>query len=456
MRVTFCGGAQVVTGSCFLVETKGVQFLVDCGQFQGDVKLEDENFRFPFDPSKIDFVILTHGHLDHCGRLPILVNRGFRGKIFATEGTIDIARLILMDAAQVQEETIGTVNRKRKREGLPPVKPLFLLDDVFEVFPLFEAVRHNSWIGYKGIKFRFRDAGHILCSSFVEMEIEGKRVIFSGDLGNKGKPIVPDPQEPPPTDLIFIETTYGDRKHKSLEDSVKEFKGAINDTFKRGGVVLIPSFALERAQDILYFIKRFIENGEIPQCSVFLDSPLAISITKVFQRHTECFDDEALNLLSKGDLFGFPGLKFTRTVEESMKINNIKSKAIIIAGNGMCTGGRILHHLRHHLWDRNSSIVFIGYQAEGTTGREIVDGKKKIKIFNELIKVNTRVYTINGFSSHADQPQLLDWLSNGIKEGTEVVLIHGEKRAMDIFSEKVKQKFGISPRIPSLYETLSF
>ena len=456
MKVTFCGAAQVVTGSCFLIETGNVRFLVDCGQFQGDVKLEDENFRFHFDPSAIDFVLLTHGHLDHCGRLPLLVNRGFRGKIFATDGTIDIARLILMDAAQVQEETIATVNRKRMREGLPPVKPLFFLDDVFEVFPIFKSVEQNRWIEHKGIRFRFRDAGHILCSSFVEMEIEGRKVVFSGDLGNKGKPIVPDPQEPTPADVVFLETTYGDRKHKSLRDSVEELKKAINDTFEKGGAVLIPSFALERAQDILYFVRQFIENEEIPRCDVFLDSPLAISITKVFKRHRECFDDETLNLLNKGDLFSFPGFKFTRTVEESMKINSVKSKAIIIAGNGMCTGGRILHHLRHHLWDKSSSIVFIGYQAEGTTGREIVEGKRKVKIFNELIKVNAKTYTINGFSSHGDQPQLLDWLSSGVKNRTKVVLIHGEKKAMGVFSKKVKGKFGIDAEMPFLYESITF
>ncbi|WP_456395897.1 MBL fold metallo-hydrolase RNA specificity domain-containing protein [Desulfurobacterium sp.] len=456
MRITFCGAAQVVTGSCHLVDTEKTKFLLDCGQFQGSVELESLNYTFPFNPSDVDFVILSHGHLDHCGRLPLLVRKGFKGKIYATSGTIDIARLILMDAAQVQEESLETVNRKRLREGLPPVEPLFVLDDVFDVFDLFEPIPYSEWFETGNVKFRFKDAGHILCSSFMEIEIEGKRVIYSGDLGNKGKPFVPDPSYPERADILIVESTYGNRIHKSIEESVAEFKKAIVDTFKRGGVVLIPSFALERAQDILYFLKLFVEKSEIPRCKVFLDSPLAISITRTFKRHRECFDKDTLELLKKGDPLNFPGLTFTRTVEESMKINDVKSNAIIIAGNGMCTAGRIVHHLRHHLWDRNSSIVFIGYQAEGTTGREIVEGKKKIKIFNEYIKVNAKVYTINGFSSHADKPQLIDWLKRGIKKDTRIVLVHGEKEVMKDYSRAILKSTGIEPIIPKLRETIIF
>ncbi|OMH41327.1 MBL fold metallo-hydrolase RNA specificity domain-containing protein [Desulfurobacterium indicum] len=456
MKIMFCGAAQVVTGSCHLIETGNSKFLLDCGQFQGAMELEDLNYTFPFRPSDIDFVILSHGHLDHCGRLPLLVKEGFSGKIYATPGTIDIARLILMDAAQVQEESIETVNRKREREGLPPVAPLFILDDVFDVFDLFEPIPYGEWVGIKDLKFRFSDAGHILCSSFIEMEIEGKRVVYSGDLGNKGKPFVRDPFYPEKADVLIVESTYGNRVHKSVVESVRELKEAILDTFKRGGVVLIPTFALERAQDILYFLKQFIEKREIPKCKVFLDSPLAISITRTFKRHKECFDKDTLEMFKKGDPLNFPGLTFTRTVEESMRINQVKSHAIIIAGNGMCTAGRIVHHLRHHLWDRNSSIVFIGYQAEGTTGREIIEGKKKVKIFNEYIKVNAKVYTINGFSSHADKPQLIDWIKRGTKKDTRIVLVHGEKDVMKDYGEAILKDIGIKPIIPELYETLTF
>ncbi|WP_457567810.1 MBL fold metallo-hydrolase RNA specificity domain-containing protein [Desulfurobacterium sp.] len=456
MKITFCGAAQVVTGSCHFVETGRTRFLLDCGQFQGNDEIESLNYTFPFNPSDIDFVILSHGHLDHCGRLPVLVKKGFKGKIYATPGTIDIARLILMDAAQVQEESIVALNRKRLREGLPPIEPLFVLDDVFDVFDLFEAVPYNESVAAGCIRFKFRDAGHILCSAFVEMEIEGKKVIYSGDLGNRGKPFVPDPSYPDKADVLIVESTYGNRVHRSLKESVEEFKLAIRDTFERGGVVLIPSFALERAQDVLYFLKRFIENGEIPECKVFLDSPLAISITRTFRRHRECFDKETLELLKKDDPLSFSGLTFTKTVKESMKINDVKSRAVIIAGNGMCTAGRIVHHLRHHLWDKNSSIIFIGYQAEGTTGREIVEGKKKVKIFNEYVKVNAKVYTINGFSSHADKPQLIDWIKRGVKNGTRIVLVHGEKEVMEDYSEAILKNTGIKPIIPALYESVTF
>ena len=451
MKITFHGAAETVTGSCHLIETSSSKFLLDCGMFQG--KFERENYQFKFDPKDIDFVILSHAHLDHCGRLPLLVKKGFRGKIFATSGTIDLSRLILMDAAQVLEESTITINRKRVRAGLKPIELLFNLNDVFEVFNHFKPIPYHEWIRVKDVKFRLHDAGHILCSEFIELEIEGKRVIFSGDIGNKGKPIIPDPEMPCKADLVMIETTYGNREHKSIKDSVIELKEAITSTFERGGVVLIPTFALERAQDILYFLKQMYENGELPECRVFLDSPLAISITKTFKRHKECFDK---NEPFVNDPFNIPYLRFTRTPEESKKINDITENAIIIAGNGMCTGGRILHHLKHHIWSEKNSIVFIGYQAEGTTGREIVEGKKRIRVFGEPIAVKSRVYTINGFSSHAGQHQLLDWLKHTIKEETKVILVHGEINSMKAFSEKVKENFKVIPKIPKLYETITF
>lgn len=452
MRITFNGAAQVVTGSCHFVETNGVKFLLDCGLFQGSEELEELNPKFTFNPKEVDFVILSHGHLDHCGRLPYLVKKGFRGKIYATSGTIDISRLILMDAAQVQEEQLKTVNRRRLREGKRPKELLYTLDEVFDTFNHFKACEYHRWYQIGSVKFRFLDAGHILCSETVELEIEGKRVVFSGDIGNRGKPLIRDPEIPERADVVIMETTYANRKHKGFKESVEEFKEAILSTFKRGGVVLIPTFALERAQDILYILKKMYENGELPPCKVFLDSPLAISITKTFHRHPECLEERVLReLRERGDIFDFPYLEFTRRVEDSKRINDYSGRAIIIAGNGMCTGGRILHHLKHRAWDERNSIIFVGYQAEGTIGRQIVDGAKKIKVFNETIAVKLKVYTINGFSSHADQPQLLEWVKRTADRNSRVVLVHGEKPVMEQFVPLVEREVGVKPLMPELY-----
>ena len=358
MKITFNGAAGVVTGSCHLIETGNTKFLLDCGLFQGSEELEELNGKFTFKPEEIDFVILSHGHLDHCGRLPLLVKKGFKGKIFATAGTIDISRLILLDAAQVQQENIKTENRRRLREGKKPKELLYTTDDVFDTFSHFKECSFYKWYSVGPIKFKFHDAGHILCSEFIEIEVEGKKLIFSGDIGNEGKPLIKDPEEPPKGDIVLIETTYGNRKHKSFKESVKEFKEAVLSTFKRNGVVLIPTFALERAQDLLYILKKMYEKRELPPCKVFLDSPLAISITKTFKRHPECLEEKVVKEMRERGLFNFPYLEFTRTVEESKKINYYRGGAIIIAGNGMCTGGRNLPPIKHRIWDRNNSIVF--------------------------------------------------------------------------------------------------
>ncbi len=454
MKITFNGAAGVVTGSCHLIETGNTKFLLDCGLFQGSEELEELNGKFTFKPEEIDFVILSHGHLDHCGRLPLLVKRGFKGKIFATAGTIDISRFILLDAAQVQQENIKTENRRRLREGKRPKELLYTVDDVFDTFSHFKECSFYKWYSVGPIKFKFHDAGHILCSEFIEIEIEGKKVVFSGDIGNAGKPLIKDPEEPPKGDIVLIETTYGNRKHKSFKESVEEFKEAILSTFKRNGVVLIPTFALERAQDLLYILKKMYEKRKLPPCKVFLDSPLAISITKTFKRHPECLEERVVREMRERGLFNFPYLEFTRTVEESKKINYYRGRAIIIAGNGMCTGGRILHHIKHRIWDKRNSIVFVGYQAEGTLGREIVEGKKKVKVFNEIVKVNAKVYTINGFSSHADQPQLLNWLKKASHRETQVILVHGERKVQEVFYEKVKETGINRVYLPELYDTL--
>ena len=451
MKITFNGAAKTVTGSCHLIETDNVKFLLDCGLFQGKEKVEELNRKISFKPQEVDFVILSHGHLDHCGRLPFLVKKGFRGRIYATKGTIDIARLILMDAAQVMEENLKTENRRRLREGLPPKELLYTLDDVFDVFDFFVPIEYSRWYEVGNVKFRLRDAGHILCSSFVELEIEGKKILFSGDLGAENKPLIREPEIPEKSDVILIETTYGNREHKSYEESVKEFEEAVLETFERGGVVLIPTFALERAQDVIYLLKKIYEKGKLPKCKIFVDSPLAISITRVFKRHKECLREN----VRSGDIFDFPYLEFTRTVEESKRINEYRGVGVIIAGNGMCTGGRILHHLKHRLWDKRNSIIFVGYQAEGTLGREIVEGAKKVKVFNERIAVKAEVFTINGFSSHAGRSGLLNWLREGVKEESKVFLVHGEEKAAKSFATLVNSELGLQPIIPDIFASFS-
>ncbi len=422
MHLHFYGAARTVTGSCFLIDD-GAKVLVDIGMFQGGV--EKRNYKpFPFEPSSIDALILTHSHLDHVGLLPKLVNKGFNGVIYATKATKEIAKHMLYDSAKVQEEEAYTRTKKNLRKGLPPVVPLYTVDDVKECFRL-------KWVelGYReektvgNITFRFREAGHVLGSAFVELESD-KRIVFSGDLGEPERLIIRNPEFPDKTDFLVVESTYGDRNHRSVEESIEELKQAIIDTFERGGNVLIPSFALERTQELLYVLHLLYKRGQLPECQVFLDSPLAIDITKVFLSHPELYNGETANEAKESNPFWVPGLQFTKSVEESREINEVKSGAIIIAGSGMCTGGRIKHHLKHNLWRKECSVVFVGYQVKGTLGRRIVDGAKSVRIYGEEIAVKAKIYTINGFSAHAGRDFLLKW--SRMSDAKRVFVVHGE------------------------------
>jgi len=457
MKIKVLGAAKTVTGSCYLIEYQNKKILVDCGMFQG----HDEHLNyepFGFEPSELDMVLLTHAHLDHSGRLPKLVREGFEGRILSTSATLDLARIMLLDAAKLQEEEAETTSRRNLRRGMEPVEPLYDVGDAIETVSFFgPGVKYDTRLEiYPGLYVTFRDAGHILGSSFLEIEADGKRLIFSGDLGNRDKPIVRDPESPKLHDVdhIFIESTYGNRLHKSIEESKHELLNAIKDTFERGGNVIIPSFAIERAQDLLYFIREFKETGEISRdTKVFLDSPLAIQATKIFRAHRECFDDEANELLKQHkDPFNFPGLVITRNVEASKEINKIESGAIIIAGSGMCTGGRVKHHLKHNLWREECSVIFVGFQAKGTLGREIVDGKDEVEIYGERIKVRAKIYTINGFSAHADRDILLDWLAKTNPRGV-VHPVHGEEETINIFEKSINE-LGYKTYVPNLGETI--
>ena len=437
MKLSFHGAARTVTGSCHLVETNGHRVLIDCGMLQGGREIEQENAEpFGFDPAGIETVLLTHAHLDHCGRLPLLVKQGFRGKIIATAATRDLARLVLLDAAHLQEEEARRYARRHKDAA-----PLYTLIDALDALDRFDpGVSYGDTVTVaNGVKATFHDAGHILGSASVLLEAQeadaSRRILFSGDIGGAGRPLLGAPAPPPEADAVVMETTYGDRQHKSYQDSVEEFLTAIEDTFTRGGNVIVPTFALERAQEILFVIRGGIASGRVkPSVQVFLDSPMAISATEIFQRHPECYGPELAALFRQGqDPFHVPGLHFARDTSESMAINRIVGGAIIIAGSGMCTGGRVRHHLQHNLWRRQAGIVFVGFAGMGTPARQIIDGASEISLFGETVPVRAKVHTINGFSAHADQRELLAW-RRAISGAGTTFLVHGEMQAMAKFA----------------------
>jgi len=457
IALSFHGAADTVTGSCHLLEAGGLKILIDCGLFQGGKKWEDKNYGdFGFDPSSIDFLLLTHGHLDHCGRIPRLVHQGFSGTIITTAATFDIAKIVLLDSARIQEEDYKHWHRISRRKGLKAQKPLYTTLDALDSLKCFgDFASYGKPVPLNDrVTATFRDAGHILGSAFIEVDVRGGgRIVFSGDLGNRDKPVIRDPRIPEGADVVVIEGTYATRNHKDLDRSVRELKEVILSTFRRGGNVLIPSFAVERAQDLLYFIRGFYDVGELPPCKVYLDSPMAIRITGIMRKHPECFDAETQKLLqNEDDPFDLPGLEFTRSAEESRQINFTKSHAIIIAGSGMCTGGRIKHHLKHHIWREASSIIFAGYQAAGTLGRLIVDGRKRVRIFGESYRVNASVHTLGGFSAHADRSILLDWLGAN-KDLKRLFLIHGERTTLHSFKKDLEERRQAQKiEIPHLHE----
>lgn len=449
MKISFHGADREVTGSCHLVEAGGARILIDCGMYQGGRELDEENAQdFGFDPSSIDYLLLTHAHLDHCGRIPLLARRGFRGEIIATAATCELARLVMLDAAHLQEEDAARRARHSRRSGEAPRPALYGMLDALEAVSRFgRAAAYDEPIALKpALHATFHDAGHILGSASIRIEGASGSVIFSGDLGNSGRAILRDPEAPPSADVVVMETTYGDRAHKALEPSIEELYQAVADTFARGGNVVIPAFALERTQEILYYLRQGIELGRLPRSMpVFLDSPMAISATEIFRRHAECFSPRDRALFDEGrDPFMLPGLRFTREVADSMALNRIVGGAVIMAGSGMCTGGRVRHHLRHNLWRQDSSVVFVGYAARGTLARELVDGAKQVTLFGEKIPVRARLHTINGFSAHADRNELLAW--HRVLKPARTILVHGDEQAMQCFASALESTEVSMPR----------
>ncbi len=444
MKLSFHGADRDVTGSCHLVECAGGRFLIDCGLYQGSHELAEENaVDFGFDPAGIDFVLLTHAHLDHCGRLPLLTKRGFRGEIISTMATQELARLVMLDAARLQEEAHANSHRPRHGADSKPAEPLFTEADAQKCLDSFKrSARYGEALDLgQGIRATFVDAGHILGSASILLELteagRAVRLLFSGDLGNGGDPLLLAPPPPPRADVAVIETTYGDRLHKPMDASIDEFYAAISDTLARGGNVIIPAFALERAQELLFLLNQGIEKNQLmPSMQVFLDSPMAISATEIFAHHLDDLQPAAARLLREGrDPLALPGLHFTRQRAESVALNDIRVGAIIMAGAGMATGGRVVHHLRHNISRSECSVIFVGFAAKRTLARQIIDGKNPVQILGDYLPVRASIHTINGFSAHADQAGLLTW--HGHTGAARTFLTHGEEEVMQAFASRL-------------------
>jgi metallo-beta-lactamase family protein len=445
MQLEFYGGAGEVTGSCHVLVVGGRRLLLDCGLIQGgNAPLERNRAPFPFDAAQVDAVVLSHAHIDHCGRLPLLMKRGFRGPVYASPACRDLVRILLADSANMQERDAERENRRRVREGRKrPVEPLYTLDDALGVLQQFRTVRYGQPVEVlPGVELTFRDAGHILGSTSVwlrlrEGEVE-RRIVFSGDVGQYDTPILRDPESGPAADLVLMESTYGDRLHRDRPATLEEFGGILREARRDGGNVLIPAFAVGRTQEILYELAMHFDAWQLGDWQVFLDSPMAIEASAVYWRHAELFDEEAQQWHARlRSLPLLPNLKLCRTAEESMAINRISHGAIVIAGSGMCTGGRIVHHLKHNLGRPECDVVFSGFQAQGTLGRAIVERREYVRIHGSPVKVEARIHTLGGFSAHGDRHDLLRWYG-AIPGRPPVWLVHGESGAAQGLREALR------------------
>lgn len=462
--LTFIGAAQQVTGSCYLLQLNQQQFLLDCGMVQGaDQVREWHKFRFPFKPKDIDAVILSHAHIDHSGLLPLLVAKGFKGKIYCTPGTAELLPVLLKDSVNLYLKDLEWQNKKAARAGKKVQEPVMAVKDAERVSELLQTLSYNKrGFPLPGVELEFADAGHILGSAIVQLWLKGKqamrKLVFSGDLGNPATVLLPAATEIPQADIVLMESTYGNRDHQPLANTIEEFATALSEAYDAGGNVFIPAFALGRSQEILYYLALLYRQGRLKQRLVFLDSPMAISITKIY--------DDYLHRLEQADLdrIGYkkgmtleqllPMLKLSESIEDSMAINRVTHGAIIIAGSGMCNGGRIVHHLKHNLWKNTNHLVFVGFQARGTLGRRLVDGEKRVKMFGQDIVVKAKIHTIGGFSAHAGQAELLAW-AKAVHGEPAFYLVHGEPEAQAVLQQKLAE-MGIAAQIPVKGEVLAF
>jgi len=447
VQLSFYGAAKNVTGSNFLLESDGTKILIDCGLFQGSHFADLQNFEpFPYDPKEIRAVVVTHAHLDHVGRLPKLYQDGFRGMVFSTLPTRDFSELLLLDSEHI-------LNQEAERTGRPS---LCTVESIDQVMRLWKGMQYHASFMIGSFKIEFFNAGHILGSAIVKIEAEGKTIIFSGDLGNYPTPIIPPTEFFSKADYCVMESTYGDRTHEGIEEREEVFEDVIEDTVKQGGVLMIPAFALERTQGLLYHLHELFEQGRVPRVPVFIDSPLAIKLTAIYNRYKSYFNEETTNHGKFGeDILNFPGLHLTLTTEESKKINEVPAPKIIIAGSGMSHGGRILHHERRYLSDPKSTLLIVGYQADGSMGRRILEGAQSVTIFGDTVPVRCHLRTISSYSAHADQPRLLEWVSPMRASLAKVFLVHGEEKASAVLAQKLRDEFAVDAKVPYPGETVT-
>ena len=447
MQLTFYGGTGEATGSNYILESGGTKIMIDCGLHQGSHYADRENFeKFAYDPKEVSAVFITHSHLDHIGRLPSLVLAGFKGTIFSTHATRDFAELMLEDSEHL-------LAKEAEREA----RPLLYRDsDIPKVTGLWKGLKYHEPVEVGPFKVELYDAGHILGSAIIHIEAEGKTIVFSGDLGNVPSPLIKPTEKIPSADYCLIESTYGDRVHEDVAQRREMLLGAIEETFKAGGVLMIPTFAMERTQDLLFHFHQLNEEGKLPNEPIFLDSPLAIKLTELFKKHEDAFNDKVENIVKVGDeVLSFPELRVTLSTEESKGINDVPSPKIIIAGSGMSNGGRILHHELRYLPDSKSEVVFVGYQAEGSMGRQLLEGATEVHIFGEAVPVRCRRIDIPGYSAHADQPHLLDWLSSMKGSLKKVFVVQGEQTSSETLAHKIIDGFGIAAEVPHANESVT-
>ncbi len=463
MKITFLGAANLVTGSNFLITTGKHKILLDCGLFQGGKETEKLNtIPFDYDPSEIDFLILSHAHIDHSGRIPKLVKEGFRGSIYCTRATSDLAEVLLKDSGHIHEMEAQWTNKKRLRKGLEEIEPLYTVEDAENSLQYLEPVLYDQTTYINdSVRLRFQDAGHILGSSIVELWIKENdqetKIVFSGDLGMKDRPLLRNPSYIEEADYLIMESTYGNRLHENVDTRASKLVDILLSTTRKGGTVVIPSFAVGRTQELIYELNKVYDGDsrieELLNIPVYIDSPMAISATEIFRKHADVFDAETRDYILRGDNpLDFYNLHFTKKAEESKALNMSDEPKIIISASGMCDAGRIKHHLKHNLWKSNASVVFVGYQAEGTLGRYIRDGNKNVKVFGETIQVKAEIHSIEGFSGHADKEDLMDWLRGFKKLPKEVFVVHGEKESTAAFAEYIKNELKVKTIVPNLNE----
>ena len=457
MKIEFCGASTGVTGSCHLLTSGDHKILLDCGQFQGGKAQEALNYEpFPFDASEIECVVLSHAHIDHCGRLPLLMKRGFRGKIYCTDATADLLDVMLKDSGYIHEKDAEWQNRKAERSGRKKVEPLYTYEDSVKTLELVQPVLYDQLINLNDdMRIVFNDAGHILGSAIIELWVkEGdgeSKIVFSGDLGMTDRPILRDPTYIKKADYVIMETTYGDRVHPANSTSIEQLLDIVLKTIKRGGTVVIPSFAVGRTQELIFEFNKFYDEHseyrkDLDKVMVYVDSPMATTATEVFRKNAQVFDEETKEYILKGDNpLDFKNLRFTRSTAESQALNMNKEPKVIISASGMCEAGRIRHHLKHNLWDSRNSVIFVGYQAEGTLGRALINGAKEITLFGEEIQVNAEIYNLEGFSGHADRNALFAWAAAFRQKPKQIFLVHGEHDAKVSFAKLLEEKLGYDP-----------